>query len=129
MGTVSIADNAPGSPQTIALTGTGTVVKLSAATLDFGDVPVGMTSQPQTLTLTNVSLKNPLSIGNIAFSGPNAHSFAETNTCGTSVPAGASCAFSITSTPSVKGLKTATLNINDAGGASPQKVTLTGTGI
>src|SRR5206468_10215243 len=36
-GSVTITDDATNSPQTIALTGTGTVVQLSPSALDFGD--------------------------------------------------------------------------------------------
>ena len=38
---VSIADNAPGSPQTVSLTGIGTIVKLSPTALNFGNQKVG----------------------------------------------------------------------------------------
>jgi hypothetical protein len=37
-GTLSITDNAPGSPQTVLLSGTGTVVELNPASLSFGVV-------------------------------------------------------------------------------------------
>src|SRR5262249_26640145 len=52
-GGVTITDDAANSPQTIALTGTGTVVKLSPTSLDFGDQRVRTISPPQTVRLTN----------------------------------------------------------------------------
>jgi hypothetical protein len=52
-GTVTITDNAPNSPQTVMLTGVGTLVTLSPASLNFANQTVGTTSAPQTVTLTN----------------------------------------------------------------------------
>ncbi len=52
-GTVTITDNAPNSPQTVPLTGVGTVVSLVPSGLDFGDQQVGTNSPPQVATLTN----------------------------------------------------------------------------
>src|SRR5207245_5211762 len=50
---VSIADDAVGSPQTVALSGVGTVVKLTPKSLNFGSVPVGSSLQ-KPVTMTNV---------------------------------------------------------------------------
>jgi trimeric autotransporter adhesin len=69
-----------------------------------------------------------VSITGISFTGTNAADFAETNTCGTTVAAGASCFIQVTFTPSAKGNRTATLSVTDNGGASPQKVAVAGTG-
>ena len=58
-GTVTIADNASNSPQTIPLTGSGvsssglTTVSVSPTSLTFGRVKVGHTSSAQTVTVTN----------------------------------------------------------------------------
>src|SRR5262249_37106212 len=53
-GTVTIIDDAANSPQTIALTGTGTVVQLSPSALNFGHQIVATTSDPLTATVTNI---------------------------------------------------------------------------
>jgi hypothetical protein len=126
-GTLTVTDNAPRSPQTVSLSGVGTAVSLSPTSVNFGNQPVGTTSGPQTVTLTNHA-KGTLSIFVVAITGTNASDFAQTNTCGGSVTAGSSCTFSITFTPGAKGSRTATLNIRDDGGASPQTVSLSGTG-
>jgi hypothetical protein len=55
-------------------------------------------------------------------------SFAQTNNCGTSVPAGGNCTISVTFTPKSKELKVATLEVKDNGGGGPQKVALIGIG-
>jgi len=125
-GAVTITDNASGSPQSIALSGTGTVVTLSPATINFGMVTVGQSSTPHTATLRNAS-KSALAV-TIALIGTDPQDFSETNTCGSSVPAASTCTITTTFTPLVKGALSATVSVTDAGGASPQTITLIGTG-
>jgi hypothetical protein len=126
-GTITITDNAPNSPQTVSLSGTGTVVGLSPSGIDFGDQPVGTISPPQTVTFTNYASR-ALTIQGIRIAGNSPRPFAQTNTCGTSVPAGGSCTISVTFTPITTGGRNATLEVYDNGGASPQTVALSGTG-
>jgi hypothetical protein len=126
-GAVTVADNAPGSPQSVGLTGTGTFVDLSPASLNFGSQPVGTTSLPMTITLSNKG-GVALSIGGIGITGVNAGDFAQTNTCGSSVPRGGSCFISVTFTPSADGKRTAAVSITDNGGGSPQTLSLSGLG-
>lgn len=124
---ITITDNAPGSPQTATLTGTGTFVQLSSSSLSFGNVKVGSTSTPQTVTLTNTSVQ-AMTVKSITVTGTNAKDFSQTNTCGTSVGAGASCSITVTFKPTALGSRTANVSISDTGGGSPQLVTLAGTG-
>jgi hypothetical protein len=124
---LSITDNAAGSPQRVTLSGVGTTAKLPATSLSFGSVAVGTTSVAKTVTLTNVGTTT-LTITGMAITGTNAGDFAQTNTCGTSVAAGASCFVTVTFTPSATGKRTAAISVSDNGGGSPQKVSLTGTG-
>jgi len=126
-GTISIYDNGAGSPQKINMSGTSTEVSLSPASLNFGNVTLETTSSAMTVTLQNVG-STSLSITKVSVTGTNYTEFAETNTCGASVGAGASCTFSVTFTPGGTGTRTASLSINDNGGASPQTVALSGTG-
>jgi hypothetical protein len=126
-GDVSITDNAPGSPQTVKLTGTGTYVKLLPTSLKFGNQPVGTKSLPKKVTLTNKG-SVAVRITSIAITGVNAADFAETNNCGRRVAPGASCSIKATFTPSVKGIRAADISVSDNGGGSPQKVHLSGTG-
>jgi hypothetical protein len=125
---LSITDNASGSPQTVALTGVGTDITLAPTSLVFGGQGVGSTSAAQTVTLTNKLAVQAISITSISLSGANPGDFAETNTCGTSVGAQASCTISVTFTPTATGTRTASVMITDNGGGSPQSVGLTGTG-
>ena len=65
----------------------------------------------------------------LAFANTNAAEFAISgNTCGTTLAAGASCAFSITYSPTASGVDNATLTISHAGGAS-LVLPLNGTGV
>ena len=127
-GTMAIYDNAPDSPQTIPLSGVGFAVTLLPPGLDFGDQPVGTTSQPQTVTLTNYAPKAVTIFGG-DFAGRDPHSFRlENTTCGHSLPGGASCTVSIVFAPKGKGSRIATFEMRDNGGLSPQMVALSGTG-
>src|SRR5205823_11893237 len=116
------------SPQTIALTGTGTVVQLSRSALDIGDQVVRTTSDPLTATVTNIGSED-LHISGVGISGANFGDFAETTTCGSRVAPGGSCRIDVTFTPGARGNRHASLKIVDDGGASPQAVPLAGTGV
>src|SRR6185295_421064 len=55
-GSITVTDNATGSPHTVALTGTGTTapgISFSPTSLSFGNQGVGTSSAAQTVTLTN----------------------------------------------------------------------------
>jgi hypothetical protein len=126
-GTLSVSDNALGSPQTVSLTGTGTVVVFSPISVNFGDQQVGTNSSPVPITLTN-EWSQALSISQIQIVGNDPQDFSQTNNCGSSVPAGSYCTFMVTFTPTQTGQRSAQLSVSDNGGASPQTVPLTGTG-
>jgi len=129
---VTLTDNATGSPQTATLSGTGgstnPVVSLSTTTLSFGNEPIDEASSSQTITLSNTG-SAALSITGLAIAGANASDFAEiADTCGSSVAAGANCTIAVTFTPSLASAETASVTITDNAGGSPQSVSLSGTG-
>jgi hypothetical protein len=126
-GSVSITDNAPGTPQKVALKGIGTYVQLTPTSLNFGNQPVGTKSLPLRVTLSNKG-SVAVSITGISITGTNEHDFAEANTCGKTVAAGESCFITVTFKPLADGSRTASVSIGDNGGGSPQKVSLAGTG-
>ncbi len=126
-GAVNVADNAPGSPQALTLTGTGTYVDLRPANLNFGSQPVNSTSLPLTVTFTNKG-GSTVDIQSISIKGLNAGDFAQTNDCGTGVARGASCSIDVTFTPTANGNRSGDLVIIDDGGGSPQTVGLKGIG-
>ncbi len=126
-GTVTVTDNAAGSPQTANLTGTGAAVGPSAAlsptSLTFASQTVGTTSAAQAITLSNGGTA-ALTITSIAATGD----YAQTNNCGTSLAAGANCSISVTFTPTTTGARTGTITVTDNATSSPQSAGLTGTG-
>ena len=128
---VTITDNAAGSPQEVALSGTGVVsgpnATLSPITLMFTTTLVATTSPVQSVTLSDYGTAM-LGITGISFTGANASDFQQTNTCGMSLVPGASCTINVTFKPTQRGLRTATLSITDNASGNPQKVSLTGTG-
>lgn len=65
----------------------------------------------------------------IAIAGANASDFSQTNSCGTSIAAGAGCTISVQFAPSVIGARNAVVKVTAFGGGSPQSAALTGTGI
>jgi archaellum component FlaF (FlaF/FlaG flagellin family) len=126
-GAVTITDDAPDSPQTVALMGTGTVVQLTSMNVNFGNQRVGTTSSPRTVTLTNTG-STPLSIYGIALTGANFGDFAETTTCGSSLPAHTSCAIEVRFRPAATSAREASLRVRDDGGGGTQDVKLGGPG-
>jgi hypothetical protein len=124
-GTLSFADNATNTPQTVSLSGTGAApVTLSATSLSFSTTPVGSTSSAKSVTLTNAQ-SVALTFTSIGVTGPFTLS---SNTCGASINAGASCSVSVTFTPAATGVATGTLTFTDSAPNSPQTVSLSGTG-
>jgi hypothetical protein len=124
---MGISDSDPASPQAIFVHGRGTVVSLSPNKLIFGNQPVGTTSPPQNVTLTNIG-STQLNFSKIYIAGTNKADFSQTNTCGTSIAAKASCTITVTFTPTATGTRRAQVSISDDGGGSPQIVSLKGTG-
>jgi hypothetical protein len=124
-GSILIADDAAGSPQVVALLGTGIgpAALLSPSGLSFSSVALGASGAAQTVTLSNQGNAS-LSISNIQISGD----YAQTNNCSSTLAASSSCTFNITFTPTVSGSRTGTLTISDNVAGSPQTVALSGSG-
>jgi len=121
-GTLSITDSAAGSPQTVGLTGTGTVVEFNPASLSFGSVKRA-SSKTLTTTLSNTG-STALSISSVTITGST--TFSQTNTCGASVAAGGSCTITATFRPLGIGSFSGDVSVSDSGGGSPQQVPLSG---
>jgi subtilase family serine protease len=127
---LSIVDDSANSPQTVALSGTGTApaASLSATSLGFGSETTGVQTAAQSVTLTNTG-NVYMGITSITLGGTAPLSFVITaNACGTTLAAGASCTFSAAFKPAVTGALSATIAVADNAVNSPQNVTLTGTG-
>lgn len=123
--TLTVSDSAAGSPLTAGLSGTGArTATVSSTWYVFPDQAIGSSSSPQSFTLTNNEAET-ISISGISFSNPQ---FAETDNCGGSLAAGASCSIAVTFSPANFGVQSATLTIDDTAATGPQTVSLVGTG-
>jgi hypothetical protein len=121
-GTLTITDSDPSSPQVVSLSGTGSNIKLSASNLSFTGTTIGNTSAAQTVTISNVGTAS-LGITKIA----TTQHYNQTNTCGTSIPAGGACTASVTFSPVTGGSTYGNLQITHTGALGPTVVVLTGT--
>jgi hypothetical protein len=126
-GILQLADNAANNPQRVTLTGTGMSIALSPTALNFGSEPVGQTTAPQTVTVSNVSAAS-VNITGITIGGEPADYTISANTCGSSLAGGTSCSLNVSFNPSKKGTRNGKLNVANNGGGSIATATLTGTG-
>jgi hypothetical protein len=125
-GALTLTDDAPDSPQTISLSGSGfvTTATVSPATLSFGNQNLSATSTPQVVSVTNTG-GNVMDVSSVTTTGD----FSQTNNCGTLTASGGACSINVTFTPTASGARTGTLVINDNAQGNPHSVTLSGVGI
>jgi hypothetical protein len=125
---VSVTDDAPRSPQTVGLVGTGTAAIATLSPLNLTFLSYVKNSGPtQTVKLTNTGTA-PLAITNVAVSPADFGMVSTSTPCGSSVAAGSYCLIGVFFDPTAIGAKTGTLSVTDNAAGSPQTVTLTGTG-
>jgi hypothetical protein len=93
------------------------------SSLTFATQALNTTSAAQTVTVTNTGTA-AASVSGVSVSGD----FSQTNTCGTSIGAGASCTVSVSFRPTAAGTRTGTLTITSNATNSPTTVGLSGTG-
>jgi len=127
-GTLTFNDNAPNTPQTVALSGTGQSISLSPTTLNFGTVGVGVTSASKSITVSNVGTTT-VTFAGFALAGVAPGDYLITaNSCGSTIAPGASCSVGIAFKPTISGARNARLNVQNNGGGSPATATLKGVG-
>src|SRR6185369_11922081 len=102
---------------------TSATLSTNPSSLTFGTQALNTTSAAQSVTVTNTGTA-AASVSSVAASGD----FAQTNTCGTSIAAGASCTVSVTFRPTASGTRTGSLTVTSTATNSPTTVGLTGTG-
>ena len=112
---------------TVNITLTGPIVSLSSTSITFEEQTVGTTSAAQTFTLNNTG-KGTLSVASVTVTGLDSGDFAQTDNCGSSVPASGNCTINVTFTPTLDGPRSAMISVTDDATGSPQSVSLTGTG-
>jgi hypothetical protein len=95
----------------------------SPGSLAFAGQAVGTTSAAQTVTVTNSGTATA-SITGVVTGGD----FAQSNTCGSSLDAGAKCTVSVKFRPTTSGTRTGTLTLTGSQSNSPTAVALSGSG-
>jgi hypothetical protein len=132
-GAVQITSTSLGVPSiTVALTGTGLgapAFTWSPTTLTFPPTSLLTAAPPQTLTLSNLGGANIAGLTLAITSSSKDFAIAST-TCGSSLPAGATCTAQVAFTPSLSGGRQATLTASSATpGVLAKSVALSGTGL
>jgi hypothetical protein len=102
---------------------TSSPLTASPSSVSFGSETVGSTSSAQSVTVSNPG-SAAVSMSSAGVTGP----FSETNNCGTSLAAGASCTVSVKFAPTASGSASGTLSVNSSAPGSPLTVALSGTG-
>ncbi|MCC6173548.1 MAG: choice-of-anchor D domain-containing protein [Gammaproteobacteria bacterium] len=126
-GSVRIESNAPGSPRVLNFSGTGIRLagaRLSPGNLDFGAVGVGRSSAPRVATLLNTG---PVAMAISSIIAPTP--FTQTNDCGASLAAGASCTISVSYAPTAAVRATGVLTILSSAPGREHSTGLRGMGV
>jgi hypothetical protein len=124
-GSLTFTDNAPNSPQAVALSGTGVApATLTPASETYSKQKVGTTSKAKKFTVTN---NQAVALTGIAISVTGDFAVSST-TCGSSLASKNKCTIEVTFTPTQTGARTGQLSVSDSASNSPQMATLTGTG-
>jgi pectate lyase len=128
-GNLSLINNAPNSPTTIALSGTGVVatvqVTASPTSLSYGNMNVGSSSS-KTVTLTNTGNAS-VSISQISVSGAGFSAGGLTPPL--SLTAGQSTTFSVNFAPTATGSVSGSVLVASNATNSPAQIALTGSGV
>jgi hypothetical protein len=111
--TLHIFDNTSTSPQSVALSGTGTAdLTVAPTSYGFGSVKDGSTAVTAIVVHNYQSI--PVSL-NEGFSGPNASDFRVTGgTCTSTLAAASVCTLIVTYNPSAIGTEAATMTVTDS---------------
>jgi Domain of unknown function (DUF1929)/Legume lectin domain/PKD domain/Quinohemoprotein amine dehydrogenase, alpha subunit domain III len=131
---LQLTDNAPASPQSFTLSGTGNSSTPTAPAVLISPATVSVTGTQGTATSsTNIVISNsgtaPLHVSGVVFGGTNVSEFVNpSNPCvGIPIAPSASCTVSVTFAPLGVGTRTETVTITDDAPNSPQAFTINGT--
>lgn len=114
---LTMTESGSGGTLAVSLRGTGTVGDLlfSPTSLSFAGVAPGQVSPSQTATLTNES-SSAIQLSTIRVSGH----FVQTNDCGSSLAAQASCTFTVAAAPTADGPISGSIVVQDSLGNTTQ---------
>ena len=127
---LTFTDNAPNSPQNVALTGqgNGAGARFNVTSLTFPVTLVGSSSIIQKVSLTNYGNMN-LTFSSPILTGGNSNSFAvSAGNCVSPLLPGATCALNTQFKPKTSGLLSSTVSLSDNAFNSPQTFSVSGTG-
>ncbi|MBS1841096.1 MAG: choice-of-anchor D domain-containing protein [Acidobacteria bacterium] len=128
-GTVNIASNAPNSPATVALSGTGVAatrtLSFSASTLAFGNVNIGSTTATLSETITNTG-NSSVQISSITVSGTG---YSLSGASGVTLNPSQTFTFNAIFDPSTAGAASGSITVTSNASGSPGTITLSGTGV
>ena len=102
---------------------TSATLSASPTSLSFAGQAPGTTSAAKTVTVANTGTA-AANGASVAVSGD----YTQTNNCGTSIAAGASCTVNVTFRPTASGTRTGSLTVTSSATNSPTTVALSGTG-
>ena len=126
-GTLTISDDAQGSPHSVALNGEGAGtfagVSVSPSSLTFPSTTTGTSSTPQQITLTNNGSSSVV-VSGVQVTGEFS---IVSNNCAT-VAANGTCTVGVAFSPTSSGGASGALQFSDSASGSPQSVTLGGVG-
>jgi trimeric autotransporter adhesin len=111
--------------QVVGLSGVGSALKITPASLNFGTLDVGVTSTAKQVLVVNLG-SSPINLNSISASA--AFAVAPSSTCGNTLGANAVCTVEVTFTPTAAGTLSGSLTINSSDPVSPSTVKLSGIG-
>jgi len=135
-GAINISTDASPGTQPVGLSGTGTgsvssQIAISPATLDFGNREAGSAGATQTVTITNSSNSQSLSITSLAPSS-TVYQLSADSCSGQTIPAGGHCTFDVGFQPIAKFASVSypgAITVSHSDVTSPGVVGLTGNGV
>jgi len=108
----------------VNLSACATAISLWPPSFNFGTGATGVSSQPETVTVTNGSGQD-LNISSLDVRGSNPGDFAiSNNNCISPLTSGSTCTLDIVDTPAASGARSAALSLADDGDCSPQQASL-----
>jgi hypothetical protein len=124
-----VADNAPASPQSISLTGTGVVFQFSPSSIAYANTVQGK-AVGQTVTVLNPGTST-LTVTSITATFPPGQpaDFTETDNCVGGVAPNSSCSILVIFAPSAQGAESAVFTMIDGAAGSPHTFNVSGNGV
>ena len=122
--TITPSTNGFLTPSVVNLQACVTQLVVTPSTFNFGAVPVGSSSMPETVTLSSPNHISFTGSG-ASVTGPNAGDFSVSNDTCTGGPV-SSCTVDVTYTPQASGIRNAAVSIADDDGCSPHQQNVRG---